>query len=120
MSTTNTSLMGHLARARFAIDDNRSAGSAASQSGALPVLYQVTRFTLAVSTGSVSLRDMLTNDTAAMNWVINDSANSINVYPFPGQNMNGSLNAALSIAAGGFGFFSQVKASLDWRAAAFT
>lgn len=120
MSTTNTSLMGHLGRHRFSLDDNKTAGTASSQSGATAITSQVSRVTSAISNGSVILQDMLTKVAPTIVWVINDSANTIQAYPFSGQNVNGSLNAALAIAAGGFGFFSRVEANLDWRAQAFT
>lgn len=121
MSTATLALMGHLARHGFTIDDDRSAGALAAQAGASPITRNVTRCTVSsAATASFILRDILTNDTPSMVFVINDSANSINVYPFVGQNINGSLNTALAVAAGGFAFFSRVQATLDWRAAAFT
>lgn len=121
MSATNTTLMGHLARHGFTLDDNRSGGALAAQAGAAPITRNVTRCTISsAATASFILRDILTNDTDSMMWVINDSANSINVYPFVGQNINGALNTALAVAAGGFAFFSRIQATLDWRAAAFT
>lgn len=120
MSTTNTSLLGHLGRHRFSCDDDKTAGIANSQGGANAILSQVSRITSAVANGSMILRDMLTNDAPSLVWVINDSAQTIQVYPFVGQHVNGALNTALAIAAGGFGFFSRVQANLDWRAQAYT
>lgn len=120
MSTTNTSLMGHLGRHRISIDDNKTAGTASSQTGANAITSQLSRITSAIANGSVILQDMLTNVAPSIIWVLNDSANTIQVYPYSGQNVNGSLNTPLAIAAGGFGFFSRVQANLDWRAQAFT
>lgn len=119
MSTTNTSLMGHLGRHGFTLDDSRTAGSAATQATAAPITRDVTRFTVAASTGSAILRDMLTNDSPSMVWVLNDGANTMDLYPFGAQTINGSTSP-LSIAAGGFAFLSRVQANLDWRGQAFT
>jgi hypothetical protein len=121
MSATTVALMGHLARHGFSLDDNLLGGALAAQAGATSLTRNVSRCTKSsAATASFILRDILTNDTDSIVWVINDSANSINVYPFVGQNINGSLNTALAVAAGGFAFFSRIQATLDWRAAAFT
>lgn len=122
MSAINVALMGHLARQNmgFAFQDDLSAGPAAAQATALPVITQCTRVTVASSTGSMLLPDILTNNSPNLMFLLNDSANTINVYAFSGQNVNGSLNGFLAIAAGGFGIFVRLKANLDWRSAAFT
>lgn len=120
MSAVNTSLMGHLARAGMFLTDNLSAGPAASQATAIPVISQNSRVLVSAANGSVQLPDQLTNVAPNMMFVLNDSPNAINVYPFAGQNMNGVANAALTIAAGGFAFFCRLKANLDWRAQPFT
>lgn len=122
MSTTTVALMGHLGRLpRFMLDDNRTAGALAAQAGAAPLSSNLTRCTVSsAATASFILPDILTNEADGIAIVINDSANSIDVFPFVGQNVNGALNTALAIAAGGFAVFSRVAANLDWRAAAFT
>ncbi len=121
MSTATVALMGHLARHGFTIDDDLVGGALAAQAGATPLTRNVSRCTKSsAATASFILRDMLTNNAPSLVFVLNDSANSINVYPFVGQNINGSLNTALAVAAGGFAMFSRVMATLDWRAAAFT
>lgn len=121
MSVTNSNLLIHLGRMRYNIDDDRSGGALAAQAGAAPLLNAATRCTVSsAATASFILPDILTNEADGIIWVLNDSANSINVYPFIGQNMNGGANAALAVAAGGFGVFSRVSSTSDWRAAAFT
>lgn len=120
MSTTNTSLLGHLGRQRFSLDDDKTAGSASSQAGATAITSAVSRITSAVASGSVVLRDMLTNDAPSpLMWVLNDSANTIQIYPFGAQTINGSANP-LAVVAGGFAFLSRVQANLDWRGQAYT
>lgn len=60
--------------------------------------------------------------------VINDApTNALRVFPAPGEQMNGSTNASLTIVAGGFGFFvmkpqdpSVGGTPPGWSAAAFT
>jgi hypothetical protein len=56
--------------------------------------------------------------------VVNDSPNTINVYPAVGEKTNGSLNTAAAITAGASGFFIPVlnsannyPSTLDWRTA---
>lgn len=118
MSTTTIALVGHLGRQGYAVDDNRTAGTASSQSGAQAIKGNLTWVKNAVANGSMILRSILTNDTPNLCWVANDSGQTIIVYPFAGENMNGVANAGLSIANGSFALFSRVKANLDWRAAA--
>lgn len=120
MSTTTLSLSGYLGRRGYNLDDNRTAGPAAAQATAFPLTSGATRVTVAAATGSFILQDVLTNVAPDVCWVLNDSANSINVYPFSGQNINGALNTPLAVAAGGFALFLRIRATLDWRAAAFT
>lgn len=120
MSTTNTALIGHLGREGYSLDDAKTAGTASSQSGANAITSQCSRITSAVANGSMILRSILSNDCPDMCFVINDSAQAIKVFAFAGENVNGSLNASLTIAAGAFGLFSRIKSTLDWRAAAIS
>lgn len=118
--TTNTSLMGHLGRHRYQLDDNRTTGPASTQATAAPCISPATRFQNSVANGSAILPDMLTNSgNETLTFVLNDSANSIVVYPFGSQTINGGATP-LTIAAGGFGFFMRIFSTLDWRAQAFT
>ena len=70
---------------------------------------------------------------ASLVFVINDSANSINVFCAPGDTMNGSSNGSLAVAAGAFAVFLfrppntslnqqsvAVNSVADWRGAAIT
>jgi hypothetical protein len=52
--------------------------------------------------------------------VVNDGTNAMSVFCWPGDTLNGTLNASLSIAAGACGIFIKVDligAPLDWRGA---
>jgi hypothetical protein len=51
--------------------------------------------------------------------VINDGVNAMSVYSWPGDTLNGTLNASLSVPAGSVGIFIKVDtgALLDWRGA---
>lgn len=117
MSTTNTAIIGHLGRLGWSLDDDKSAGSASSQSGANAITGNLSRITVAAANGSMILRSILSRDAPNLCFVVNDSANAIVVYPFAGENVNGALNTALTIAAGAFAIFSRVQAANDWRAA---
>lgn len=120
MSTTNTALMGHLGRMGFTVDDDKSAGTASSQSGANALLSAASRVTVAAANGSLVLKSILSEEAPPIVFVLNDSGQTIKVYAAPNDNMNGSANGSLSIADGGFGFFSRVKSTTDWRSGAIT
>jgi hypothetical protein len=49
--------------------------------------------------------------------VINDGVNAMSVYSWPGDTLNGVLNASLSIASGACDIFVKVDTGslLDWR-----
>jgi hypothetical protein len=118
--TTNTSLIGHLGRHGYTLDDARTTGPASTQATAAPLLSSATRFTGSVANGSAILGDMLTNNkNETLVYVVNDSPNSIVVYPFGSQTINGGTTP-LTIAAAGFGLFVRIFSALDWRAQPFT
>jgi len=78
---------------------------------------QVHRFVRVLSTGDSACLPSLAqrDESARMIWVVNDSSNSMNVFAFVGDTMNGSLNGSLAVAAGAVGMFLKVDATLDWR-----
>jgi hypothetical protein len=51
--------------------------------------------------------------------VSNDGTNAVSVFCWPGDTLNGTLNASLSIASGACGIFIKVDTGslLDWRGA---
>lgn len=85
--------------------------------------------------GAILLPAMLNEDEAAdIVFVINDSANTIQVFPALGETMLGVANAAFSVAAGATGIFlckppnialqmqsvQTVTSVYDWRAVVMT
>lgn len=122
MSLINASLIYNLAGTAVAFNDNLSGAANNAQAGAAPLTSEVNRVTKSTSTlNSFILKSILTGDASVLTWVINDSANSINVFPFVGEKQNGVSNAGLAIAAGASGVFSMVPNSLggpEWRSAA--
>jgi hypothetical protein len=50
-------------------------------------------------------------------FVINDGVNSLSVWCWPGDTLNGTLNSSLSVPAGSVGIFIKVDTGslLDWR-----
>lgn len=119
-SATNTSFIGHLGRLGFTLDDDKSAGGASAQAGATALLSAASRVTVAAANGSMILKSILGRDAPNVCFVINDSGQTIQVYPFVGENQNGVANAALAIADGKFAIFSRVQATNDWRSAVVT
>lgn len=101
-----------------------------TQAGAGPVLGTVNRVTVAAANGAVIMPSILNGDAGDPFVVVaNESANTIQVFPFQGEKMNGVANAALTIAAGAVGIFIKVPNSLlpndlragpDWRSAVAT
>lgn len=122
MSLINTSLFYNLAYTIVAFEDNLAGAANNVQAGATPLRCEVNRVTKSgATTNSFILKSILTGDASVLTWVINDSANTINVFPFVGDKQNGVANAGLAIAAGASGIFSLVPNALggpDWRSAA--
>jgi hypothetical protein len=121
MSVANIALLYNLGLLQFPVYDNLTAGAAATQNGAPLLIGELCRCTSAVGTGSFMLKSLLTEDGPPLVFVVNDSANTINVYPFVGEKINGGTNTALAIPAGQSGIFISVPnakgATLDWRSA---
>lgn len=109
MTVANDALLVTLGQNQFPVYDGLVSNVAAAQAAATRLTGSVNRVTKAVSTGSFILPQMLTGEADSnMVFVINDSANSINVYPAVGETMSGSANAAFSIGAGTSGIFIRV------------
>lgn len=124
MSLVNVSLKSNLAGTAVAFVDNLAGAANNAQAGATPLISEVNRVTKSTaSLNSFILKSILSGDASVLIFVLNDSANTINVFPFVGENQNGVANAGLAIAAGAAGVFSMVQNSLggpDWRSAAIT
>lgn len=123
MSTTNAALLAALTGPwPLAVNDALAAYAGGGQFLATPLRGGANRITLATAVGaSLILPNLASEDEgAALVFVVNDGANSVNVFCAAGGTLNGSSNASLAIAAGGFAIFLKVAATLDWRAAAFT
>src|SRR5260221_4450128 len=102
MSVANLSLLQQLGSVGFwNTDDEIVLPSTAlnTQTGAYPVRGETVRVTVAPATASMILRSVISGDAAPMTFVVNDSANAINVFPAVGEQNNGVTNAALSIPA---------------------
>jgi hypothetical protein len=55
-----------------------------------------------------------------MHWVLNDTAVTIEVFPFVGGSINGSANTALALTTGQAGVFIRDQTNNDWRAASIS
>lgn len=128
MSVANDALLYNLAITGFPVTDGLVAGPANAQGTAVSIIGELARCISAVANGSFILKSSLSNEAPPLVFVVNDSANTIKVFAFAGENLNGSLNAALSIPSGQSGIFIRVPVqqqkggggggTLDWRAAA--
>lgn len=118
MSLANLGLIYNLALLATPILDNQATGPASAQTTALPVAAEAIRVTSSAANGSLILRSIKTGEASTMTFVINDSANTIVVFPSVGESLNGTTNASISIAAGVSGLFVFVPQKLggpDWR-----
>ena len=93
-------LRSHLANRQYALDDVLSTSTANAQAAATPIKNAVSRVTVATASGSLILPDILTNVAEDMIWVLNDTAQTINVFPFVSSSINGAANTALALTAG--------------------
>src|SRR6516162_9635813 len=75
------------------------AGSPTSQ-GAGPVKSWMHRIVVNnVANAALTMKSILSLDAPSMVFLINDGAQSCNVFPFAGEKMNGTLNASQAIAS---------------------
>ena len=113
-------LRTHLAWRQYNIDDDLVTSTANAQVAATPIRNAVSRVTVATASGSLILPDILTNVAEDMIWVLNDTAQTINVFPFSAGSINGAANTALSLTTGQAAVFIRDRANNDWRSAAIS
>lgn len=127
MSTANDSLLYNLALQGFPVTDDQNCGQTTQTLGT-PIIGECFRVTTAVSNGTAQLKSSISNEAAPLIFVINDSANTIKVYPFVGETQAGVANGSLSIPTGQSGIFVRVPPQVakgggvnqgtgDWRVA---
>ena len=121
MSVANTALLYNLGLLAFPVTDDLTAGPASTQNGAPVLNGELCRCVSSGVNGSFMLKSLLTQDAPPLVFVVNDSPNTIKVYPFTGENVGGSGNSPLSIPAGQSGIFISVPnakgGTQDWRSA---
>ena len=127
MSTANDALLYNLALQGFPATDDAAAPNASSQGTATAFIGDLLRVTTSAANGSVILKSNLSNEAPPLCFVVNDSPNTIKVYPFAGESLNGTTNLALSIPSGQSAIFVRVPpasskgggggGTIDWRAA---
>ena len=97
-------------------------GPAATQNTAVRINNELIRVLKSVATGSLILPSILTGEANEAIVVVNETAVTINVYPFTGEKTNGGLNTAFQITTAISGIFIPVlnsvnnyPSTLDWR-----
>jgi hypothetical protein len=121
MSIPGNALIEFLKAEGIALYDNLAGGPASAQSTALPLLAQANRVTSAIANASFQLKSLSTGEGDCAVFVINDSTQTIQIYPAVGEKQNGVANAALAIPSTDIGIFFPVFNRLggpDWRSAA--
>lgn len=130
MSVANDGLLLALGQNQFTINDDMVAPGT-TQAGATKCIGQVCRVTTstASATASMILPSLLTQEAQSPVFVVNDSPNTVRVYPFTGETEGGVTNSALSIPAGQSGIFVKINGAAvgkgggqtsvvnDWRVA---
>lgn len=132
MSVANDALLVNLGLNQFPVYDNLNS-SVTAQGTATRLLGAVNRVTTAAANGSFVLPSLVSLEAdSGLIFVINDSAQTIKVFPFTGETNGGVANASLSIPTGQSGIFVAVTAAKtakgggiapgsfanDWRSAA--
>jgi hypothetical protein len=125
MSVANTALLYNLGLTQFPVYDDLASLVVTVQTGATSLIGEACRVTTAIANGAFTLKSLLTLDGPPLVFVINDSAQTIKVFPFLStaspESINGTANLALSIPTGQSGIFISVPnakgATQDWRAA---
>jgi hypothetical protein len=123
MSTTNNAVLFIAAQQNGAATVEVSSSIAAAQAGATRLTNNLSRCKQAVASGSFVLPQIGSGEASREMLLVNDSPNTVNVYPWVGEKLNGTVNAALSIASGATGIAYPVlnstynyPSTLDWRA----
>jgi hypothetical protein len=130
MSLANDSLLVALGQEGIILTEDNIVLVGITQATAYPFRGQLIRVTTSPANGALQLKSVLTNEAPYMWWAINDSLNTIQVFPFLSasfpEKQGGVNNAALVIPAGqsGYGFkVSQTgrgggaQNTIDWRSA---
>jgi hypothetical protein len=126
MSVANDSLLYNLALQGFPCTDDQSAMNTTQVLGT-PVIGDLFRVIKSATNGSLMLKSSISNEASPLIFVVNDSPNTIVVFPFVGESQGGSTNASLSIPTGQSGVFVRVPPQVqrggggggtgDWRSA---
>lgn len=126
MSTATVAALFNLAQlpGSNVVDGLRSA-VAASQAAAPNLPAKVNRVQQASANGSFILDSLIDGDSQGSVWVLNESTQTINVFPFVGEKMDGVANQVKAIPTGCVGIFIPVVNGLgalgltpgDWRSA---
>src|SRR6266852_9302713 len=128
---TNDSLLESLAVDGWPLGDEVfiPAGAGTTQAAGLPFKSSAMRVSAnATVSASMTLKSLISNESPGICWLINDSGNTVAVFPFSGEKMNTVLNASFAVTAGSAAIFvptpPQIKrkggtsggGSLNWAA----
>jgi hypothetical protein len=125
MSLVNVTLRAKGGFNGFVLIDNLTALANNTQTGAASLPGKMSRCTVSTGTTNSFVMDSILSGTSTDDyvWFINDSANSVNVFPAIGENQNGAANAVLAVAAGKAAVFVRIpndQGGPDWRSAVIT
>ena len=117
----------------FILDDQTITTGLTTANNGLPLATPCIRVVKSVASGAIVLPDLITNNTmGGFIAIINDSAVTITVFPFPTSSQTINGGASITIASGATGMFFCVPkqlrrggytvtgAGLDWRGASIS
>lgn len=133
-SAANDSLFETLGVNGFFILDDQVIGTGQTTANlGLAVASQCIRVTKSVSSGAVVLPDLITNNNfGGLVAIINDSAQTITIYPFPSSSQTVGGSASTTLASGSSmillavqkiqkrGGYANTGAGTDWRTGTFS
>jgi hypothetical protein len=132
---TNDALLEALAADGWPVGDEVFIPAAAgtTQAAGLPFKSAAHRVTAnGTASASMTLKSLLSNEAPGLVWLINDSANTVAVFPFAGEKMIGVANASFLVTAGNAAVFVAIPVQIkrkggtsgggttDWRASLIT
>lgn len=115
---SNADLRQHLNANLFVLNDDMTATAGGGQGVGPRLNIGMNRFTVVKTAGdSAQLPSINDREIDGHVIVINETANSMNVFPATGDSMNTVANAAAAVAANSAAFFMMQRSLANWRSA---
>ena len=118
---TNDALLEALAADGWPLGDEVFIGGAGGTTQAAGLSFKSAAHRV-IANGTVSaamtLKSLLSNEVPGIVWLINDSANTVAVFCFAGEKMNGVANASFAVTAGNAAVFIPIPVQIKRKGGA--